>query len=408
MDGLFLLAGATCALVVLGLIESLRHQRNLSRIPIRVHVNGTRGKSSVTRLIAAGLRAGGIRTCAKTTGTLPRFILPDASEEPVVRRNGANIIEQIDIVRRAVEQDAEAIVIECMAVNPLLQSLCELKLIRSTHGVITNARPDHLDKMGPTPADVARALAGTAPVGGTLFTAEETRIGILRDAADNRKSTLVPIGRDDVCSISPDELNQFSYVEHPENVALALQVCLELGVDRETALRGMQQAIPDPGAMTALELRLPGRRIRFVNGFAANDPESTEQNWKLASGQMEFADTRVAVVNCRADRPDRSLQLAGMCARRSDVDRCIVIGTGTSIFARHAAALGICWSRLHVLDSAGADEVVREILSIRGSACFVMGVGNIAGIGMALTHALEQHTTSGETVSEVRTLQEAA
>ena len=42
-----------------GLAEYARHRRNLRGIPIRVQVNGTRGKSSVTRLIAAGLRAGG-------------------------------------------------------------------------------------------------------------------------------------------------------------------------------------------------------------------------------------------------------------------------------------------------------------------------------------------------------------
>jgi len=72
-----------------GLGEGLTHRRRLRRIPIRIHVNGTRGKSSVSRLIAAGLRAGGIRTCCKTTGTLPRMILPDGSEYPVFRPAGA-------------------------------------------------------------------------------------------------------------------------------------------------------------------------------------------------------------------------------------------------------------------------------------------------------------------------------
>jgi len=38
-------------------IEMQRHRSMLRRIPMRIHVNGTRGKSSVTRLIAAGLRA---------------------------------------------------------------------------------------------------------------------------------------------------------------------------------------------------------------------------------------------------------------------------------------------------------------------------------------------------------------
>ena len=41
------------ALVALYFVERLRHRRALAQIPLRIHVNGTRGKSSVTRLIAA-------------------------------------------------------------------------------------------------------------------------------------------------------------------------------------------------------------------------------------------------------------------------------------------------------------------------------------------------------------------
>src|SRR6478752_4099787 len=96
-------------LLVLGVVERLLHQRNLDSFSIRVHVNGTRGKSSVTRLIAAGLRAGGVRTCAKTTGTLPRFILPDGSEEPIYRVGPPNVSEQLAIVARARELGAHAL-----------------------------------------------------------------------------------------------------------------------------------------------------------------------------------------------------------------------------------------------------------------------------------------------------------
>src|SRR5262245_63096756 len=99
-----------------GVWEARQHQRTLERIPLRIHVNGSRGKSSVTRLIAAGLRAGGIRTIAKTTGTKPRFIYADGSEVPVVRAGSPNIIEQVRIVRRAAQLDARALVVECMAV----------------------------------------------------------------------------------------------------------------------------------------------------------------------------------------------------------------------------------------------------------------------------------------------------
>jgi hypothetical protein len=68
-------------LVFLGVQEAFFHKRNIAKIPIRIHVNGTRGKSSVVRLIAGALREQGIPTCAKTTGTLARFIT-DASGIP--------------------------------------------------------------------------------------------------------------------------------------------------------------------------------------------------------------------------------------------------------------------------------------------------------------------------------------
>jgi len=83
------------------IIEYQRHTKNVLSIPIRIHINGTRGKSSVTRLIAAGLREGGKVTVAKTTGTLPRVILPDGREAAILRLMGANIIEQKYIFRHA-------------------------------------------------------------------------------------------------------------------------------------------------------------------------------------------------------------------------------------------------------------------------------------------------------------------
>ncbi len=118
-------------------IEYQIHLHNLNSIRFRIHVNGTRGKSSVTRLIAGALREHGIRTYAKTTGTLPRMIMEDGREYPIYRPSGANIIEQLRIVSLAARNKADAIVVECMALQPILQSITELKFIRATHGVIS-------------------------------------------------------------------------------------------------------------------------------------------------------------------------------------------------------------------------------------------------------------------------------
>ncbi len=50
------LFGILATVLLVGLaVERYLHARARRRIPIRVHVNGIRGKSSVTRLIAAGL-----------------------------------------------------------------------------------------------------------------------------------------------------------------------------------------------------------------------------------------------------------------------------------------------------------------------------------------------------------------
>lgn len=383
MTGAQLLLLLALLLVGLAVAETWVHRRNLRSLRWRIHVNGTRGKSSVTRLIAAGLREGGIVTCAKTTGTLARMILPDGRELPIFRPAGPNVIEQKRIVSLAAEHRAEALVIECMAVAPELQALCELFMVRATHGVITNARPDHLDVMGPTDADVARALCGTVPERGLLFTAEQAQLPVLAAAAADRGSRLVAVGDDAVAAIAPADLAGFSYTEHAENLALALAVCAELGVARDVALAGMQRARPDPGALTEHQLDFFGRQVTFLNAFAANDPVSTARVWNQANDRYG-ARRRLAIFNCRADRPDRSLQLGSDFVRWHPADHVVLMGSGTYLFARAATAAGFDASRLTFVEDQAVDEIFERIIALCGSSALVVGMGNVGGQGLDL------------------------
>ncbi|MCK6547575.1 poly-gamma-glutamate synthase PgsB [Myxococcota bacterium] len=384
MTEVIVLVVITGVLVALGIAESITHERNLRRLKLRIHVNGTRGKSSVTRLVAAGLREHGVRTCAKTTGTLARMIMPDATEYPVHRPSHPNIIEQLRIVRRAVARDAEALVIECMALDPRLQALTELRLIRATHGVITNARADHLDVMGPTEDDVARALAATTPVNATLYTAEERHLATLRGAAEDRGTKLVAITRDDVARVTDADLAGFTYLEHAENVALAIAVLADLGVPRDVALRGMWSAPPDPGVMTDVEVRFFGRRLVFVNGFAANDPESSERIWALALARHPDVEKRIAVYNCRADRPERSAQLGAACPRWAPADHYVLMGTGTHVFAHAAADAGLDARKVVDAEDARVEELFERLVELSGTSALIMGLANIGGHGLEL------------------------
>ncbi len=381
------LASVTGGLLAYWAVEARRHQQALARIPIRVHVNGTRGKSSVTRLIAAGLRAGGRRTCAKTTGTRARMIFPDGREVPVFRPARANVLEQIRVVRAAVEAGAEALVVECMALQPALQWRCEAQLVRSTHGVITNARPDHLDVMGPGPDDVARALAGTTPYGGTLYTSEQARRAVLAAAAQDRRSTLVALGDADAQAVTAAELAGFSYVAHAENVALALRVCADLGVPRATALAGMHAAAPDPGALREQASQRAGKPVLFVNAFAANDPESTLAIWQLARRRHPQADRALVVMNTRADRVDRSRQL-GEAAPAWGADQILVTGDDAGTFLRAARQAGLPAEAALDLGGLSAAQALAALDGALGAHSLVVGVGNIGGLGFELVQAL--------------------
>ncbi|SMP56627.1 poly-gamma-glutamate synthase PgsB/CapB [Neorhodopirellula lusitana] len=421
MNGLHALVAVAATVGLAALVEAWWYRRQLEKIPYRIHVNGTRGKSSVTRLIAAGLRAGGIKTCAKTTGTLARMIFTDGRELPIFRPDRANVIEQKRIVKTAVAEKAEALVIECMALQPLLQSVCELKLVRSTHGVITNARADHLDVMGPTRLDVARALSATVPVGGKFLTAEDRddSLGVMNEACRDRGSEMRNITSADSATVTAEELSQFSYLEHAENVALSLAVCAEMGVDRDVALQGMWAAEPDPGAMRVHQQTVTGDNWHFVNAFAANDPESTTRIWDAAHDYFPGVTRRVLVMNCRVDRIDRSVTMANACVDWRSVDRVVIIGSGTDVFLRRLLKGGMNPDHILCLGNASGREVVStltesfaaeeaklqlvgagtansvnagltdgstesEANSVESTDMMIMGVGNIAGPGMAL------------------------
>lgn len=390
-----LLSGLICSLGLLGAWEKSRHQKRLHSIPLRIHVNGTRGKSSTTRLMAAALRASGKTTVGKTTGSLPRLLLPDGLELDIVRHGRANVIEQRDTVAEAARLGAQAIVIECMALRPPLQWLCEKELVHGTHAIITNVRPDHLDVMGPDDLGVARALCGMVPVGGMLVTGEKKHLDVLAFAANDRGSRLLFVGEPpnllpanvEVSKVPPPtdaEMAGFAYTEHKDNVHAALALGDVLGVDRQVALSGMHGATPDVGALSTFEIDYFGRKLCFVNAFAANDPFSTGLIWHDMLTRFSHYGRPIALINCREDRPERSMQLAQALPAWREAERIVLMGKGTHVFSRLAQGLGISRGRLLDMGDAPARTVLEALIACTEESSLVVGMGNIGGEGLSL------------------------
>ncbi len=328
-------AALVASLIALGLAE--RRARDLARraVPLRIHVNGTRGKSTVTRLLAGALRAGGIRCLAKTTGTEPRLILPDGSERAIRRRAPASIREQLWAMRQARALGARAVVLECMAVEPELQAVAERDMIRATIGVITNARLDHAEAMGATVEDVAAALALTIPERGTIVVGPTGGADVIAAAARAKGARLVvaaaesaPPGPD--VNPGPDA----GLGTHPDlgpeagsrpdwradNAGIALAVTRLLGIPDDVARSGMREAAPDPGAAQRGAVDAAGRRVEYLDASAANDPESLDRLLTPRTGQALF------VFNHRMDRPLRLRQFAEAEPWSRDTDRLVVTG----------------------------------------------------------------------------------
>ncbi len=384
---LWVLIFITVVLCTLGWFEYRNHQAILETIPLRIHVNGTRGKSSVTRLIAAGLRAGGIRTFAKVTGTAPRVIDDQGRDRVIHRLRGASIGEQVRILKYFATEKPEAIVVECMAVQPQYQWLAEQKMIRSNIGVITNSRPDHLDEMGPTPEDVTLSLCNTIPFNAKFFTAEIAQSGTMQRIADKRKTEMNIVHEE---SIDPSVMNRFSYVEHPQNVALALDVCESMGVSKDVAIEGMVNVTPDTGSLQVWRLSIEDHPYLFINGMAANDPVSTLQIWKMIVNRYPVKGEYCIFLNTRDDRRSRTFQLLELIYEDIKPEHLIIRGTnlGSSISLFHHLQPEL--SPIIFEHGSEHKHVIQSLIDLPDDS-LIFAMGNQVGSGQNFLGALREY-----------------
>jgi len=376
---------------IAGVIEFRRHQKRILSIPIRIHVNGTRGKSSVTRLIGAGLRAGDISTITKVTGTFPRLILEDGTETYIHRKSIPNIIEQLSIVKYAANKKVQALVMECMALQPQYQIITESMMIHSNVSVMTNVRYDHIDIMGHTLAEIAATLGGTIPQNQILFSAECNNPDLIKIIADERNTKTYFT---DYKSVSLEEMKHFSYIEHRENVALALAICQHLGVERNVALEGMYRAIPDAGVLKAFKIEAYGKKIVFYNAFAANDPDSTLMVWQKIRDEIGFFETKIVLLNTRQDRLDRARQLAEMVAKKigNEISLVMLIGQSCDIVEGLLTDNGLQSNKIINLGWTTPENVFEGVLSATFKQSSIVAIGNMGGIGAQTVEFFENRS----------------
>lgn len=247
-----------------------------------VLVTGTRGKSSVVRLLAAAFRSLSIPCRARFTGVVPTEIAPGGAR-PILRSQGGHI-EELRWWLRSLP-DTEAVVAENSAISVELQPLAA-RWLRPRLIVITNARADHEESWGPGDGGARRALLAGIPEGLPLLLGEEASADeALLTGLRERGNPLLLLPGD---SGGHDGANR----------RLALATLAFFGLPAEKA-RFEPFLADDPGRFRIL--RSPsGGLLAFA--FSANEPASTEVLWKRTGWEAQ----RTSVLfNHRRDRPRR-------------------------------------------------------------------------------------------------------
>jgi gamma-polyglutamate synthase len=251
--------------------------------------------------------------------------------------------------------------------------------------VVTNARLDHTDVQGASPEQIAARF----PVrrGGTLITADPIVATVLERRVRASGGAIHLVER----TLEPDVLKGMRYLEHPENVAVALAVATLLGVPRPVAIRGVFGCTPDVGAASVLDLRDDLGRWTLVNLFAANDPQSTFL--ALSSIEARFPDIERPIVLFanRADRTARSAEFAeAFVAERNRFSHLVIWGEKTRAMARKARARGLPAHRVVDAGSIEPEALTRLLLRSMNGSRTVVGMGNIIGpAGRWLKHLEE-------------------
>lgn len=358
------------------LIERRWHERTLQRVPLRIHVNGSRGKTQTTYLLTQALQAAGLRAAGKVTGTLPLMIGPEGERHPLARRGPANIAEQKTFLRYAARHQIKVAVLECMAIRPDLQRVSERALIQSQIGIVTNVRPDHFEELGCSPEQATAALAETLPFHGIAFTAEHSHIAPLVKIAKQRETQLIQVQVEDM--LSPAERMFLPTWQHEENVALVLAVCDHLNLDRSACLRTILDALPLPGAFAIRTLRIQNQVVQFADAFSANDPQSAAVLLERIR-TLEPTPLRImGIYNHRSDRPIRAKTFRQFAMGAEFADLLIV---GDPLPG---------WRRIFPMASAHlGSQILRRIVPFvhektKEGDC-VFGFGNMAGAGWGLS-----------------------
>lgn len=369
-------------LVAVGLLitEKIIISRSVTSLELRIHINGTRGKSSVTQYISAGLLNENKSVIAKITGISPTLI--DNGKYRILQRAGAaRVQEQFSTIRYASRRKRDALVLECMSISPELQKL-ESRLFRPHIYVITNIKDDHREVMGKTLEEQAASICNAIPEYCKVITNEIDFLDLIREsAALKNSSVIIPEKREGMKDQLPPGV-------FDENVSLAIAVCREAGIVTDNVTDAIVESAGKHRSPLFI-IETGNRAISFLNGFAVNDLESTIsfiEYWREETG---CTGSYSLLLNTRSDRPIRTdLFARWIKSQGSLVDQVFITGN-------HAARAQLLLKKsrpvntIHLITKREINTIKNILTERTTDGSLVVGIGNTGGAGNRIIELLQ-------------------
>ncbi|MBV1931542.1 MAG: hypothetical protein KUG71_07480, partial [Porticoccaceae bacterium] len=320
--------------------SQFRRARN--DIPLVIGGWGTRGKSGTERLKAALFNGLGLSILSKTTGCEAMFVYAGKNRplfEMFLFRpyDKATIWEQVNVTRIAKGLNTDVLLWECMGLTPRYIEILQQQWMQDDIATIVNCYPDHEDLQGPAGVDIPKVMMNFVPKNSVLLTTEENMLPYLKLAARKNNCQIITVNWLDAGLLTPDILARFPYDEHPNNIALVLELGRYMGVEDAYTLKEMaDRVVPDLGVLKTFPIApMQGRNLQFINGMSANERFGALGNWtRLELDKKNLSNSPeswiVTVVNNRDDRVARSQVFANFLVRDISADRHVLIGSNLS------------------------------------------------------------------------------
>ncbi len=385
VNHLFFFSSALVLVLLLLLIwERVSVANALKHLPWRIHVNGTRGKSSVTEYICAVLQANTDHACGKITGILPTFI--DASMRKILlkRRGPARIQEQFSTIRRAVKKNCDTLVLECMSIDPELQKV-ESRFFQPNVTVLTNIRDDHFESMGKDINEHADALISSISSGVEYIVASKSDFSekIVARATEIGARWIKPSN-----FVKDDEIIKYPGV-FTDNINLAICACECMGIQAEGAKKSILSYIDSQINNTIIICNtIDNKKIHFINSFAVNDiPSLITFFEKNINSELPV----VALINTRRDRPLRSVQFAQWLCEQNIFKKFIIMGDHQSKMKQLLLPGPVSKESIITWNGNDIDQLFKIVTDGFEQEIQLIGMANIAGKALRLLEEIKKH-----------------